>query len=395
MHATRSSRHRHTATPPGTALLVLLLLLFLPRPSFGVTLTPGTLGPRLNATGCTRKSNCVPCPTSCGEADGNKANAAIDHGLLVIGQPFVNTAYSHLTTDFTVAEPAQGEGDWVTGTVYYDVGWKGLWTIVGVFTGANSATMDLSLSLIDLAAPSRVLVAEPIHRTEPSGVGVDIFEVGGWTDGGRRESSFTTQLRRGHTYRLTFALDLRTFALANAYYTLDYNAGAFGAWWNELRVALGPDPAELVARLGARVDTLEYRLEHHGHEYLTGRGEGQNNTVATTSGTVFFEDARDSTGTTDIGAETADVSPVSVLLRSNYPNPARRVSTIAFRLAAPAQVTIRLFDVRGRLVATLADEAMEAGERRVPFDVHRLAAGVYFYRLTAGPFTESRRLVVK
>ena len=298
-------------------------------------------------------------------------------------------------TDFTVAAPVQGEGDWVTATVYYDIEWRGLWTVVGVLTGGNKAEMKLDLALQDLSDPSRVLAVHPVHTTDPNGVGVDIFEVGGWTDRGQEQGSFTTQLRRGRTYRLTHRLDLKTLSYLNAYYALDYHTGGFGAWWNDLRVALGPDPFELVAGLEARVDTLEHRLEHHGHEYLTGRGEGHNNTVATTGLTVFFDDLEDTTGAASAGQEIADATPVSVILQSNYPNPARRASTLAFQLSAPAHVRIQLYNVHGQIVTTLVDEWMEAGEHRVPFDVRSLASGVYFYRLTAGPFTESRRLVVK
>jgi len=379
---------------PWTAALVLLLLPA-SRASSAVTIDPGTLGPPLTGIGCLEGGNCDFCLTSCSESDQNTANASIYTLAIPGAHPFLHTAYSHVYTEFTVSSPTQGQGDWVTATVYYDIQWKGLWAIVGVLTESNQASMHLDLALQDVTNLSKVLAVQPIHETNPNGLGIEVFEAGGWTDNGREQGSFTTQLRRGHTYRLTHRLDVRTLSYLNAYYALDYKTGGYGAWWNELRVALGPDPVELVANIGSRVDTLEYRLDHHGHEYLTGRGEGHNNTVATTSATVYFDDEGDTTGTTNVGSETADAGPVSIILKSNYPNPARRASTIAFQLSAPAKVTIRLFDVQGRLVATLADEWMEAGERRVPFDVGPLASGVYFYRLTAGPFTESRRLVVR
>ena len=394
MNSSPVSRNRPVSSWPWTAALLLLLLLT-PTNASAVTLEPSTLSPALTGSGCFQGDNCDFCSTSCDEADQNIANASV-YTLAIPGpNPFLDTAHSHVYTEFTVSPPAQGQGDWVTATVYYDIEWRGLWVIVGVLTGGNKAAMNLDLAIQDLGDLSDILAVHPVHETNPNGVGVDIFEVGGWTDHGRERGSFTTQLRRGHSYRLTHRLDLRTLSYLNAYYALDYKTGGYGAWWNDLRVALGPDAVELIADLGARVDTLEHRLEHHGHEYLTGRGEGHNNTVATTSATVFFDDAGDTTGTTSIGLETADATPVSVILQSNYPNPARRASTIAFQLSAPAQVTIRLFNAQGQLVATLADEWMEAGEKRVPFDVRSLGAGVYFYRLTAGPFTESRRMVVK
>lgn len=391
------ARRLHLAALARSSAAAVLALFFLAAadPSRAVTLDPDKLGPPLQATGCFEGGNCLICVSSCDEADQNTANASVFTTALPSLHPFVHTAYSHIYTDFSVSSPKQGEGDWVTGTVYYDVEWKGFWLLIGVLTGLNQASMHLDLALQDLADPSRILLVQPIHETNPNSVGVEVADVGGWTDHDRAQGSFTTQLRRGHRYRITYRLDVRTVSFGNAYYALDYKTGGYGAWWDELRVALGPDPHELVANIDARVDTLEYRLEHHGHEYLTGRGVGQNNTVATTGATVFFDDAGDTTGTTDVASESADASPFSVILRSNFPNPARRTTTLAFSLSAPAQVTIRLFDAQGRLVSTLADQWMEAGEQRVPFDVRSIAAGVYFYRLTAGTFTESRRLVVK
>ncbi|MGE5175029.1 MAG: T9SS type A sorting domain-containing protein [Hyphomicrobiales bacterium] len=372
-----------------------LVALSLAAASPAVTLDPDRLGPPLHGTGCFEGGNCAICVSSCDEADQNTANASVFTTALPSLHPFLHTAYSHVYTDFSVSPPAKGDGDWITATVYYDVEWKGLWILIGVLTGLNQASMTVDLALQDLADPSKIIFVRPVHETNPNGVGIDVADVGGWTDHDRAQGSFTTQLRRGHTYRITYRLDLRTLSFGNAYYALDYKTGGYGAWWNELRVALGPDPHELVADLGARVDTLEYRLEHHGHEYLTGRGVGQNNTVATTGAVVFFDDAGDSTGATNAVTENAEASPFSVILRSNYPNPARRSTTFAFTLSAPAQVTIRLFNAQGQLVSTLVDQWLEAGEQRIPFDVRSIAAGVYFYRLTAGTFTESRRLVVK
>lgn len=78
------------------------------------------------------------------------------------------------------------------------------------------------------------------------------------------------------------------------------------------------------------------------------------------------------------------LAPAGFALSQNYPNPFNPTTTIEFTLAAPARVTLKVYDALGREVATLVDnERMEDGDEEVEFDGGRLSSGVYFYRLTA------------
>jgi hypothetical protein len=81
-------------------------------------------------------------------------------------------------------------------------------------------------------------------------------------------------------------------------------------------------------------------------------------------------------------------------LGQNYPNPFNPQTTIGFSIAQPSRVTLSVFNVRGQLVQTLVDDEMAAGTHTVPFNADRLASGVYFYKLNAGSFTETRRMVL-
>jgi len=83
-----------------------------------------------------------------------------------------------------------------------------------------------------------------------------------------------------------------------------------------------------------------------------------------------------------------------VALRQSRPNPASARSTITFTLAQPAHVRLELFDVAGRAVLRLVDEARPAGTQSVTFDSRALDAGVYYYRLRAGARSETRHLLV-
>lgn len=79
---------------------------------------------------------------------------------------------------------------------------------------------------------------------------------------------------------------------------------------------------------------------------------------------------------------------------SNYPNPFNPTTTLKFILPAASDVTLRVYDILGREVATLVNDRLEAGEHKVSFDASRLASGVYLYQLQAGNFAETRKLTV-
>ena len=81
-------------------------------------------------------------------------------------------------------------------------------------------------------------------------------------------------------------------------------------------------------------------------------------------------------------------------LRQNYPNPFNASTTI--RLAVPRResVTLEVFDLLGREVATLLDEVLPAGEHAVVFDAANLTSGVYHVRMRTGGFSKIRKIVV-
>lgn len=86
--------------------------------------------------------------------------------------------------------------------------------------------------------------------------------------------------------------------------------------------------------------------------------------------------------------------PGQFSLGQNYPNPFNPVTTISYQLSAASHVTIKVYDVTGREVATLVAGEMHPGTYEVRFDAAGLASGTYFYRLTAGAFTATRRMIL-
>jgi hypothetical protein len=85
--------------------------------------------------------------------------------------------------------------------------------------------------------------------------------------------------------------------------------------------------------------------------------------------------------------------PAAFALRQNVPNPASGAVTFSFELPEGADVTLAVYDVSGRRVATAADGFFPAGRHDVPF-ANGLAPGVYVYRLEAGARSAARKMVV-
>ena len=93
-------------------------------------------------------------------------------------------------------------------------------------------------------------------------------------------------------------------------------------------------------------------------------------------------------------AKEAPGLPREFALDQNYPNPFNPSTTIRYALPARSHVTLTIFNTLGQQVATLVEGEVEAGYHEVQFDASRLSSGVYLYRLTAGSFVETRKLVL-
>jgi len=86
--------------------------------------------------------------------------------------------------------------------------------------------------------------------------------------------------------------------------------------------------------------------------------------------------------------------PGEFSLDQNYPNPFNPSTTIRYGLANRSHVTLRVFNILGQQVAQLVHGGVESGYHRVQFDGNGLSSGVYFYRLQAGEFVQTRKLLL-
>lgn len=96
----------------------------------------------------------------------------------------------------------------------------------------------------------------------------------------------------------------------------------------------------------------------------------------------------------DVVIEGNNPQPSRFILAQNYPNPFNPYTTIQFAVEKQSHVTLKVFDVLGREVLTLVDEMLTAREYRVRFDGSHLPNGIYFYRLEAGKFSQTKKLTL-
>jgi len=100
---------------------------------------------------------------------------------------------------------------------------------------------------------------------------------------------------------------------------------------------------------------------------------------------------KDLLGITDVKNENL---PTSYSLEQNYPNPFNPTTTIEYSLPRNGFVTLKVFNVLGKEVATLVNGQVEAGKHKVDFDASTLNSGVYFYRIESGTFVETKKMIL-
>lgn len=99
-------------------------------------------------------------------------------------------------------------------------------------------------------------------------------------------------------------------------------------------------------------------------------------------------------GTPDIIRDINEASPNGFSLQQNYPNPFNVSTVISFHVANTGKVSLKVFDLQGKEVATLVNEVKSAGTYSATLNAVNIPAGVYFYRLQAENFVDTKKLVL-
>jgi hypothetical protein len=102
----------------------------------------------------------------------------------------------------------------------------------------------------------------------------------------------------------------------------------------------------------------------------------------------------DATEVTFLSIDDMSGIPAEFGLYQNYPNPFNPITTIRYDLPEQTSVYITIYDLLGRQIITLVNETQEAGYKSIIWDASGISSGIYIYRINAGNFTQTRKLVL-
>lgn len=109
-----------------------------------------------------------------------------------------------------------------------------------------------------------------------------------------------------------------------------------------------------------------------------------------TSAGIYQRNISDVTGITVISAEVPEVFS----LKQNYPNPFNPETKIVYSVPKLSNVKLAVFDAAGRELASLVNQWQNPGTYEVSFDASELSSGLYFYKITADEFTDTKRMIL-
>ncbi len=98
-------------------------------------------------------------------------------------------------------------------------------------------------------------------------------------------------------------------------------------------------------------------------------------------------------GTTSV-QQTSNETPSSFSMEQNYPNPFNPSTNIQFALPQSGYITLEIYSVTGERVDVLISEELNAGKYNYEWNGSNLTSGIYFYRLNAGSFVETRKMIL-
>jgi len=324
-------------------------------------------------------------------------------------------AYASIYYDFQISETPETHNNTVGAWISYYIYWYGYQEILASL-GSNSY-VNVELILRDLTL-GQVIKTVTVHDLDLKTFSFKVI-TGGFKlhDFDDQTNILSVMFIRGHSYRLGVHLTSTLFITipSSLISICDYMGGFLGGgdggvYLSKLFVKVGLDEKETLQKLAqldsleSRIDTLEYKLDHHHHIYLTGRGVGQNNTEANTTLSIFDEGGTPGISPpiyndipeNNIPEENIENKsvPDKFLLGQNYPNPFNPSTVISFAIPTQAFVTVKVYDILGREVKTLMNETKPVGYYEINFNASDLPSGTYIYEIRAGNFVETKKMIL-
>ncbi len=145
--------------------------------------------------------------------------------------------------------------------------------------------------------------------------------------------------------------------------------------------------------------------DNNGNYFLGGLGDGtfavsfsrQGQRDSTIMGiTVIANDTTTFNLTMEgaLGISGENILPGNFALHQNYPNPFNAETKIQYELPKASDVTIEIYDILGQIIKTFREGSKEAGQHEITWDASNIQSGIYFYRITAGDYTETKKMVL-
>ena len=121
---------------------------------------------------------------------------------------------------------------------------------------------------------------------------------------------------------------------------------------------------------------------------------GPDTTIYNTETDYYFVLCSDFFGLDSVNIDNPTTLPRTTFLQPNYPNPFNASTTIDYGLHQPAHVTLEIYDLLGRKIETLVDDNQPAGLHQVNWNADNLSSGMYFYKIEAGEFIKTKKMML-
>ena len=99
-------------------------------------------------------------------------------------------------------------------------------------------------------------------------------------------------------------------------------------------------------------------------------------------------------GATFVEEEEIDEIPTKFLLSQNYPNPFNPSTSIQYAVSSRQFVTLKVYDILGNEIETLVNEEKSTGTYEITGYAENLPSGVYFYKMTGGNYSETKKMLL-